>query len=174
MLPRFALVIAALLSCSAEAHARRVALVIGQTTYTAGLSSLPNPANDARRVAALLAKHGFDVISCDGKLPGCFDLSQAGMLTALAKLTAAAKEAVMALVYFAGHGLATGEGNILTPTDARALLTHLATEGADAVSGGAGGSSRPARSARPLTCRGCSSSSAGRSARVRCASLTAG
>ena len=27
-------------------------------------------------MAELLAKHGFEVIACDGKTPGCFDLDR--------------------------------------------------------------------------------------------------
>jgi hypothetical protein len=44
-------------------------------TLTAG-SQLDNPVLDARRMAELLGKHGFEVISCDGKGRGCFDLDR--------------------------------------------------------------------------------------------------
>ena len=71
------------------AEARRVALVIGQNAYPGGASvfkSLYNPVLDARRMAALLAKHGFEVISCDGKTPACLDLDRSGLLDALQTL----------------------------------------------------------------------------------------
>ena len=119
MLRQCFIAIAALVVITLPAEARRIALVIGQNGYNAGLSTLANPGNDARRIAALLGEHGFDVLSCDGKQPGCFDLTRAGMLAALGKLEGGAKGADMALVYFAGHGLATDEGNILTPVDAK-------------------------------------------------------
>ena len=55
-------------------------------------------------VTALLLRH-------DSSAGGAF-------IAALTELEARAKAADMALVYFAGHGLASEEGNILTPTDA--------------------------------------------------------
>jgi tetratricopeptide (TPR) repeat protein len=100
-----------------SADAKRVALVIGQNAYT-GLATLPNPRNDARRMAALLAGHGFDVISCDGQTPGCFDQTRAGLLKALNKLELAADGADLALVFYAGHGMETEFGNVLAPVDA--------------------------------------------------------
>jgi Caspase domain len=104
------------------ADARRVALVIGQNAYT-GIGALANPGVDARRMAALLAKHGFEVLSCGGSAsagqpPGCFDLDRTRFLAALTQLEQRAAGAEMALVYFAGHGVTTPEGNILTPVDA--------------------------------------------------------
>jgi len=119
MLSRLFLVVAISLSIIAPAEARRVALVIGQNAYKAGLGPLANPANDAKRVAALFAKHGFEVIACDGKQPGCFDLDRTAMLGALGKLEDRAKGADLALVFYAGHGMATEEGNILAPVDAK-------------------------------------------------------
>jgi tetratricopeptide (TPR) repeat protein len=112
------------------AQTKRVALVVGQSAYVAptkpdllGFTPLANPRADAERVAALLAKNGFDVISCDGKRPGCFDLDRAGMIRALAVLKLRAAGATTALAYFAGHGLASEEGNMLTPVDAAANCT---------------------------------------------------
>jgi hypothetical protein len=84
---------------------KRVALVIGQNAC-ANFTSLDNPAPDARTMAALLSKNGFEVISCGGK-EACFDLSREGLLEALAQLEARAKGATLALVYYAGHGVAT-------------------------------------------------------------------
>ncbi len=96
---------------------RRVALVIGQNGY-ANFRSLENPFWDARSMGELLAANGFEVISCDGKIPGCFDLDREGMLAALSKLETRAAGAGLALVYYAGHGVATEEGNVLPPIDA--------------------------------------------------------
>ena len=125
---RFFLSLLALLLCAvapAAAQSRRVALVVGQDAYpdsdtaAKGLPRLDNSRLDARRMAALLAKAGFDVISCDGKSPGCFDLDGRGLARALGLLRGKAAGADLALVYFAGHGMATEQGNILAPTDAR-------------------------------------------------------
>ena len=102
--------------------AKRVALVIGQDGYRAeqgGLVPLANPGRDARRMAALLAAHGFDVISCDGARPACFDLTQAAFKQALETLRERAREADTALVFYAGHGLETHDGNILAAVDSR-------------------------------------------------------
>jgi tetratricopeptide (TPR) repeat protein len=124
MLSRFVFLLALLLSFSSAAGAGRVALIIGQNEYRgrspaeAGLPPLDNPARDARALAALLRRHGFEVISCDGKEPGCFDVSRASFLKALTRLEERARAADLALVFFAGHGVATEEGNILAPTDA--------------------------------------------------------
>src|ERR1700680_449068 len=102
---------AAILSMVTPAEARRVALVIGQNAYPGGFSStiglprLDNPGRDARSIAELLARHGFEVLSCDGKQPGCFDLDRTALLATLIKLEDSAKGADMALVFFAGHGL---------------------------------------------------------------------
>src|SRR4051794_13545619 len=73
-------VVAAGLLLIQPAEAHRVALVVGQNAYvgggaaTLGLVPLANPGRDARRMAELLVQHGFEVIACDGKTPGCFDL----------------------------------------------------------------------------------------------------
>jgi len=129
MFPRFTLAVAVFLALSSAAEARRVALVIGQDAYpggssaTIGLPTLDNSGPDARSVAALLQKHGFEVISCDGKEPGCLDLKREQLIDALAKLETRAHGADLALAYFAGHGMATEQGNILAPTDAHVDCT---------------------------------------------------
>lgn len=104
---------------------KRVALLIGQDAYpggksaTIGLPPLANSGNDVRKVASLLSSHGFEVMSCDGKRPGCFNLDRQQLTKALADLKTKAEGADTALLYFAGHGMASAEGNILTPIDAR-------------------------------------------------------
>lgn len=74
---RLFFVFAALLIMVAPAQAKRVALVIGQNGYKS-LSKLANPQIDARRMATLLKINGFEVIACDGKIPGCFDQGATG------------------------------------------------------------------------------------------------
>ncbi len=125
MFVRMLAVCAALFSGLASAEAGRVALVIGQNAYpggspeATGLPTLANPVPDAKSVVELFAGAGFEVLSCDGKEPGCFDLNREGLLKALDQLKARATGADLALVYFAGHGAATDEGNIVTPVDAK-------------------------------------------------------
>ncbi len=121
-------VCAALCSGAATAEAGRVALVIGQNAYpgqrgdspeTVGLHTLANPVPDAKAVVELFAGAGFEVISCDGKQPGCFDLGRDGALKALAQLKARAASADLVVIYYAGHGVASPQGNIVTPIDAK-------------------------------------------------------
>ncbi len=125
MFARMFAVCAALLMGLVPAQAGRVALVIGQNAYPggspeiAGLPTLDNPVPDAKAMVDLFAGAGFEVISCDGKEPGCFDLNREGLLKALALLKARAAGADLALIYYAGHGVATDEGNIVTPIDAK-------------------------------------------------------
>jgi hypothetical protein len=129
MFIRFCLFVLSILFLSVPANATRVALVIGQNDYpgsasaTVGLPRLANPTLDARSMADLLIKHGFEVISCDGKQLGCLDLKREAFLKGLADLADRAKGADLAVVFFAGHGMVTQEGNILAPTDASVNCT---------------------------------------------------
>ena len=104
----------------AQPAQRRVALVIGQNAYSA-LDPLVNPRLDAQRMAKTLAAHGFDVIACDEKTPGCFDLTRDGLTKALATFAAKAKGADLALVHYAGHGLETDAGNIVARTSLNSI-----------------------------------------------------
>ena len=108
------------------AQARRVALVIGQSAYPGSTSvgatelrTLNNPRQDATRMARLLEQHGFEVIACDGTIFGCFDLDHRRLLDALTTLEQRAAGADLALLFFTGHGLASQEGNVLAPVDAK-------------------------------------------------------
>lgn len=96
--------------------ASRVALVIGNTEYE-NLNSLINPGNDARRLAQVLQTHGFEVMSCEGDEPGCFDLGRSELRDALEDFEDEADGADVALLFYAGHGLQTAEGNVLAPVD---------------------------------------------------------
>lgn len=94
----------------AQAPARRVALVIGESAYRT-VSPLANPGADARLVADALARAGFDV-----RLG--LDLDKAGLETALDDFARDAQVADVAAVYFAGHGFENGGRNWLVPIDA--------------------------------------------------------
>jgi formylglycine-generating enzyme required for sulfatase activity len=99
----------ALLLLAAPAEARRVALIIGNSTYTV-LSSLPNPVPDAKAIAAALKAHGFEVFEA-------YDLRRADLLDALETFKQAADQSTVALVYYAGHGMELAGKNIIAPTD---------------------------------------------------------
>jgi hypothetical protein len=110
-------VAAALLALSGHAHAQtRVALVIGNTAY-AKVPSLPNPAHDAQDVSAALMRLGFAVNTVT-------DADFDGMRRSLLDFGRTARNADMAVIYFAGHGIEINGSNWLLPTD-----VELKTEG---------------------------------------------
>ena len=94
-----------------------MALVIGHNAYKE-LHALDNPGADAQSLAQLLSERGFDTISCDGKRPGCFDLTREGLSAAIEQLKAKSQDAALAFVFYAGHGMEAAEGNVLVPVDA--------------------------------------------------------
>jgi formylglycine-generating enzyme required for sulfatase activity len=96
----------------APAHAeKRVALVIGNGAY-ARAAKLLNPANDARAMVALFKSAGFDVVESRN------DLDLAGMRRVLRDFSAQVRDADVAVVYFAGHGVEMNGTNYLVPIDA--------------------------------------------------------
>ncbi|MCG2630876.1 caspase family protein [Bradyrhizobium sp. WYCCWR 13023] len=96
---------------SALAAEKRVALVIGNSAYK-NVGRLKNPANDAALVGDMFKKAGFD--SVDVK----FDLDVAAMRKALREFGGKAREADVAVIYYAGHGIELDGTNYLIPTDA--------------------------------------------------------
>ena len=96
---------------SALAAEKRVALVMGNSAYK-NVGRLANPVNDAALVGDMFRKAGFD--SVDIKL----DLDVAGMRKALRDFGGKAREADVAVVYYAGHGIELDGTNYLIPTDA--------------------------------------------------------
>ncbi|RWB19175.1 MAG: hypothetical protein EOQ40_21255 [Mesorhizobium sp.] len=117
----FFLAAAGLLQASALAAGNnRVALVIGNSKYVYA-PALPNPAGDARLMAEVLRKAGFNVI--EG-----VDLDYAGMRDRLNKFTEASYDADTALIYYAGHGMQVNGKNYLIPVDAELTApAHLKT-----------------------------------------------
>jgi uncharacterized caspase-like protein len=103
---------AALVLLSQPAWAeKRVALVLANSAYE-NAARLSNPANDAAAVAATLKGAGFDVI--DSRL----DLRIVDMRRALRDFADQARDADIAVIYFAGHGIEIDGTNYLIPTDA--------------------------------------------------------
>ena len=95
-----------------DAHAdQRVALVIGNSAYQ-HVAKLPNPVNDAQAVAALFKRAGFDVV--ESRL----DLDAANLKRAMRDFTDMARDADVAVVYYAGHGIEVDGNNYLIPVDA--------------------------------------------------------
>jgi len=90
---------------------KRIALVIGNSAYEK-VAPLPNPTNDASAMSAMLKGAGFDVV--DLKL----DLKANEMRRALRNFADNVRDADVAIVYFAGHGIEIEGVNYLIPVDA--------------------------------------------------------
>ncbi|QWG20790.1 caspase family protein [Bradyrhizobium sediminis] len=90
---------------------KRVALVIGNSAYQ-NVARLGNPANDAAAMTATLKSAGFDVV--DSRR----DLKTSDMRRALRDFSDQARDADVAVVYYAGHGIEVEGTNYLIPVDA--------------------------------------------------------
>ena len=99
------------LSAGLASAERRVALIIGNSTYKS-VQPLANPARDAAAVGAMFKKAGFEVV--ESKL----DLGNTAMRRAIREFTGTAKNADIAVVYYAGHGIEFDGTNYLIPVDA--------------------------------------------------------
>src|SRR5947199_2010233 len=110
---RWALAAAAFLLVSEPAFAeKRVALVLGNSNYQ-NVAPLANPVNDGVRIAGTLKDAGFDVVDSRHDLPA------AETRRALRDFADRARDADIAVVYYAGHGIEVDGGNYLIPVDAR-------------------------------------------------------
>ncbi|WP_247528505.1 caspase family protein [Bradyrhizobium sp. 199] len=106
-----ALIFASLVTCSSAQAEKRVALVIGNSAYKNTLR-LTNPVNDATLVGDMFKKSGFDAV--DVKT----DLNASEMRRTLRDFAGRVRDADMAVIYYAGHGIELDGNNYLIPTDA--------------------------------------------------------
>lgn len=97
-----------------ESGGRRVALVIGNAEYQ-HISVLNNPVNDSVVVADVLEKQ-----LCFDSVTRVKDATRAEMNSALSEFADGAKEAQIALLYFAGQGLQAGGIDLLAPVEFQA------------------------------------------------------
>jgi uncharacterized caspase-like protein len=110
---RWAAAAAVMLFVSTPAFAeKRVALVLGNSNYQ-NVAPLANPVNDSSKIAATLKDAGFDVV--DSRR----DLAAAETRRALRDFADRARDADIAVVYYAGHGIEVDGANYLIPVDAR-------------------------------------------------------
>jgi uncharacterized caspase-like protein len=91
---------------------KRVALVLGNSAYQ-NVAKLPNPVNDGAVIAATLKDAGFDVVDSRHDLPA------AETRRALRDFADRARDADIAVVYYAGHGIEVDGANYLIPVDAK-------------------------------------------------------
>ena len=103
---------ALLLVCQPAFAEKRVALVLGNSAYQ-NVAPLANPVNDGAKIASTLKDAGFDVV--DSR----HDLSAAETRRALRDFADRARDADIAVVYYAGHGIEVDGANYLIPVDAR-------------------------------------------------------
>jgi uncharacterized caspase-like protein len=109
-----AIITAALLSallCQPAFAGKRVALVIGNSAYK-NVPRLTNPVNDAVLVTEMFKKAEFDSVTTK------LDANIVEMRKALREFGAQARDADIAVIYYAGHGIELDGNNYLIPTDA--------------------------------------------------------
>jgi uncharacterized caspase-like protein len=90
---------------------KRVALVIGNSAYQ-NVSRLANPVNDSDAMSATFNDAGFDVVDLKR------DLKANEMRRALRDFSDKVRDADVAIVYFAGHGIEIDGINYVIPVDA--------------------------------------------------------
>jgi uncharacterized caspase-like protein len=112
ILRRILLAAVLLLVCQPAFAEKRVALVFGNSAYQ-NVPQLPNPVNDGAVVAATLKAAGFDVVDSRHDLPA------AETRRALRDFADRARDADIAVVYYAGHGMEVDGTNYLIPVDAK-------------------------------------------------------
>ncbi|HEY1360865.1 MAG TPA: tetratricopeptide repeat protein [Xanthobacteraceae bacterium] len=91
----------------------RIALVIGNGAY-ANAPRLPNPPNDAREIADALRNIGFSVIAAT-------DLDRNRMELTIRDFLRKTSSARVAVLFYAGHGVAIDGRNYLVPIDTREI-----------------------------------------------------
>jgi len=89
-----------------------VALVLGNAAYQ-NVAKLPNPVNDGAVIAATLRNAGFDIVESRQDLPA------AETRRTLRDFADRARDADIAVVYYAGHGIEVDGANYLIPVDAK-------------------------------------------------------
>src|SRR4051812_3753229 len=90
---------------------KRVAFVVGNSDYK-NVTVLPNPVNDAAAIAQMFRKASFDVVESRR------DLTNYELRRALRDFTEKARDADVAVIYYAGHGIEVDGNNYLIPVDA--------------------------------------------------------
>src|SRR5271166_4973219 len=99
------------LFCQPALAQKRIALVIGNSAYQR-VPQLPNPANDATAMSDMLKAAKFDLVQLK------LDVKATDMRRALRDFSDDARDADVAIIYFAGHGVEIEGTNYLIPTDA--------------------------------------------------------
>ena len=109
---RWVLAAVLLLACEPAFAEKRVALVLGNAAYQ-NVAPLPNPVHDSAKIAETLKGAGFDIVD------SLHDLSALETRRALRDFADRARDADIAVVYYAGHGIEVDGSNYLIPVDAK-------------------------------------------------------
>jgi uncharacterized caspase-like protein len=107
----FSLFVSIWLMCGTAHAERRIALVMDNSAYKS-VPKLSNPANDAALVGGMFKNAGFDWIDIRT------NLNATEMRKALRDFGGRARDAEVAVIYYAGHGMELDGTNYLIPTDA--------------------------------------------------------
>ena len=99
------------LTADPAAAERRVALVVGVSAYKQR-PRLTNPKRDSEAMADVFRQAGFDTV--DRR-----DLGIAELRRVVRDFTATVRDADVAVVYYAGHGIEVDGANYLIPADAK-------------------------------------------------------
>jgi hypothetical protein len=111
VLVRAAFVLFLLLLASGVHAEKRVALVIGNGAY-GKVSQLPNPTRDAEAIESLLRSANFDLVVAQR------DLGNLAMRRSLRDFSDRVRDADIAVLFYAGHGIEVNGANYLIPVDA--------------------------------------------------------
>src|SRR5262245_20064364 len=104
---------------SAVQAEKRMALLIGNQSYSSTIGALANPHNDVALLETSLKGLGFDVVTV--RDAGLASLHQA--VNAYARRVQAAGPNAVAFFYYSGHGAADAGTNYLIPVDVKTTET---------------------------------------------------
>lgn len=125
VLPAIIVAAGVLVAGAAQAD-KRAALIIGNSSYQ-NVVKLDNPFNDASAIAEMFRKANFD--SVELKL----DLGVIEFKRALRDFYNTTRDADVAVVYYAGHGIEVGGVNYMVPVDAKLRSDYDAEDEAVAL-----------------------------------------
>ena len=91
---------------------RRVALIIGNSNYQ-NAPILPNPERDARGIADMFQKAGYEIVTT------AFNVGNMDFKSTIRKFEDTVTDADIAVIYYAGYGLNIHGTNYLIPIDAK-------------------------------------------------------
>src|SRR5499427_7880945 len=91
---------------------RRVALIIGNSAYQ-NAPILPNPERDARGIADMFQKAGYEIVTT------AFNVGNLDFKSTIRKFEDTVTDADIAVIYYAGYGLNIHGTNYLIPIDAK-------------------------------------------------------